>query len=279
MYVINFNYLDYTRKIQIKEHCYLNDYDIIVLTGMNISNYLLNLSKTLCTQCSKVFEENFILVMKCQCQFCRDCLTSNLHAATNGEMLQNKFEKNYGEKYGCICKNVFDPEDAFKLLKIDPAPYRLNAQSRMNQYVGIFCIICGLQVLEGGDDMMVNTNRTTDNYYKFKIKKPDSYSKNKGQDNEGKQNKTNRTQSQQSSHRSYRTQNNAIYNEVSYFDHIMCSNCVEIELQKDTNGHEGNAKINEKVFLCKICDVDHIIEKNEWNNIFKKTCCSTCSIY
>ena len=108
--------LDYSRDILIKEKVYISDYDIIYLTGMNIGAYLLELSKSLCNQCGKTCSQSDILTMKCQCQFCKECLTSNLQSSTNGEMLLNKFEKNYGEKFGCLCKNVFDPEEAFRQL-------------------------------------------------------------------------------------------------------------------------------------------------------------------
>ena len=152
----------YTRDIIIKDKININDYDIIYLTGMNIISYLVKNSKSLCCQCGKpCFTE--VLEMKCGCQFCKECLMENLEAATNGDIYQNKFEKKYAEKFGCLCKNVFEPEEAFNLLKLDPNKYRVNALNRMNQYVGIFCMICGNQLLDGGDEMMVNSNRTNDN--------------------------------------------------------------------------------------------------------------------
>lgn len=270
---IIYNFVDYTRNIWIKDKVFISDYDIIYLTGMNISNYILELSKTLCAQCGKTCNSSDILTMKCQCQFCKECLTSNLQASTNGEMLLNKFEKNYGEKYGCLCKNVFEPEEAFKLLRIDPEPYKINAQHRMNQYVRIFCILCGLQVVDSADEMMVNTNRTTDNYFRFKIKKPSGYKVRTGEESARSKQKSNRSGG------SVNTNTGNDTNEVSYCDHIMCANCVERELQKDSAAQEEESKKSCKVFMCKICNVEHYIEKAEWNKIFKKTCCVTCSIF
>ena len=266
----------------IQDKIYITDYDIINLTGKNLGNFLNETSQSICGQCGKACSSNDIITMKCGCMFCRDCLMANLQAATNGEMLQNKFERNYGEKFGCICKNVFDPDEAFKLLKIDPEPYRVSAQNRMNQYVGIFCIICGMQVLDGVDDMMVNTNRTNDNYFRFKIVKPESVKQNTNGENLSQ-----RTMSQRSGRNSIPPnippqnvesgQNSGQYNEISYCPHIMCAGCIEKDLQRDSCVNDDNVK-GFKVFMCKICEVEHYIEKSEWNKIFKKSCCVTCSI-
>ena len=35
-------------------------------------------------------------------------------------------------------------------------------------------MICGSQLLDGGDEMMVNSNRTNENYFRFKIKQSDN---------------------------------------------------------------------------------------------------------
>ena len=94
--------------------------------------------------------------------------------ATNGDIYQNRFEKKYTEKFCYLYKNVFEPEETFNLLKLDSNKYRVNALNRMNQYVGIFCMICGSQLLNGGDKMLVNSNRTNENYFRFKIKQPDN---------------------------------------------------------------------------------------------------------
>ena len=274
-------YVVYTRNIIINDIVDINDYDLIYLTGTNIAQYLLELMKGLCAQCGKnTASSNDIIIMKCQCQFCKECLMQNLQAATNGEMLLNKFERNYGEKYGCLCKNVFDPDEAFKLLKIDPKPYRLNAQLRMNQYVSVFCIICGLQILDPTEDMLVNSNRMNDNYFKFKIKKPDNYKpRNDSVHSERSKQGTNRTGDTNAIDVN-NNNNNEEYNEVSYNIHIMCTNCIEKELQKDSceEGDGGNKGNNGKVFMCKICEVEHVIEKTEWNKIFKKACCSGCCV-
>ena len=267
--------LDYSRDILIKEKVYISDYDIIYLTGMNIGRYLLELSKSLCNQCGKTCSQSDILTMKCQCQFCKECLTANLQSSTNGEMLLNRFEKNYGEKFGCLCKNVFDPEEAFQLLKIDPEPYKINAQHRMNQYVRIFCIICGLQVVDSQDEMIVNTNRTSDNYFRFKIKKPEGYKNRPGVESDRSRPKSNRTGNSVNTNPGNSQENN----EISYCDHIMCANCIERELQKDSLAQEEESKKSYKTFMCKICGVEHNIEKSEWNKIFKKTCCVTCIIF
>ena len=104
---IIYNFVDYTRNIWIKDKVFISDYDIIYLTGMNISNYILELSKTLCAQCGKTCNSSDILTMKCQCQFCKECLTSNLQASTNGEMLLNKFEKKGARTLFPHCKLQF----------------------------------------------------------------------------------------------------------------------------------------------------------------------------
>jgi hypothetical protein len=67
--------------------------------------------------------------------------------------------------------------------------------------------------------------------------------------------------------------------EISYYDHIICANCIEKELQKDAQNYENRRK-QDKIFHCKICDVDHVIECSQWNKIFKKGCCSSgCDIF
>ena len=278
----------YTRDIIIKDKININDYDIIYLTGMNIISYLVKNSKSLCCQCGKpCFTE--ILEMKCGCQFCKECLMQNLEAATNGDIYQNKFEKKYAEKFGCLCKNVFEPEEAFNLLKLDPNKYRVNALNRMNQYVGIFCMICGSQLLDGGDEMMVNSNRTNDNYFRFKIKKPDNLMRElmKEQRNSQRSNTlSNNNGNINSNNNEINSIGTNIYNngrnlenedEISFCDHVICANCIEKELQKDAQNYDK--KNQDKVFHCKICDVDHVIEYTQWNKIFKKGCCSNCLIF
>ena len=250
----------YTRDIIIKDKININDYDIIYLTGMNIISYLVKNSKSLCCQCGKpCFTE--ILEMKCGCQFCKECLMQNLEAATNGDIYQNKFEKKYAEKFGCLCKNVFEPEEAFNLLKLDPNKYRVNALNRMNQYVGIFCMICGSQLLDGGDEMMVNSNRTNDNYFRFKIKKPDNLMRElmKEQRNSQRSNTlSNNNGNINSNNNEINSIGTNIYNngrnlenedEISFCDHVICANCIEKELQKDAQNYDKKIKI--KFFIVK----------------------------
>jgi hypothetical protein len=52
---------------------------------------------------------------------------------------------------------------------------------------------------------------------------------------------------------------------------------MENEIKKD---EEANIKPDNKIFHCKICDIEHTIEKSEWKKIFKKGCCSAgCIIF
>ena len=252
---------------------------------MNIESYLVKNSKSLCCQCGKpCFSE--VYEMKCGCQFCKECLMQNLEASTNGDIFQNKFERKYAEKYGCLCKNVFDPEEAFNLLKLDPNKYKVNSMHRLNQYVGIFCMICGSQVLDGGDEMMVNSNRTNDNFFRFKIKKPDNLIKElKKEQRESARSHTMSNENEINSigNNNINSNNNNFESddneEISYYDHIICANCIEKELQKDAQNYENRRK-QDKIFHCKICDVDHVIECSQCNKIFKKGCCSSgCDIF
>ena len=280
-----FNNLEfYTRDIIIKDKIHINDYDIIFLTGMNIESCLVKNSKSLCCRCGKPCYSE-IYEMKCGCQFCKECLMQSLETATNGDIFQNKFERKYAEKICCLCKNIFDPEEAFNLLKLDPNKYKFNAMQRLNKYVGIFCMICCTQILDGGDEMMVNSNRTNDNFFRFKIKKPDNLIMElKKEQRESPISHTMSNENEINSignNNSNTNNNNFDYDdneEISYCDHIICAICVEKELQKDAQNYE-NRKKHDKIFHCKICDVDHIIECSQWNKIFKKGCCAGCYIF
>ena len=47
----------------------------------------------------------------------------------------------------------------------------LNERNRLNQYVNMFCMNCGSQVIEAQEDMLVNSN-TNNSFFRVKIKKP-----------------------------------------------------------------------------------------------------------
>jgi hypothetical protein len=213
---------------------------------------------------------------------------NNLQAATNGYIYQNKFEKKYGEKYSCLCKKVFNVDDAFNLLKLNKESYVDDAKNRLNQYVNMFCMKCGSQVIEAQEDMMVNSN-ANNSFFRVKIKKPKGFkdksnnsisyrnSENIYNNNIENNNISNSLNNNNSRINTDENNEEQIDENVTYIDHVLCANCVENEIKKD---EEANIKPGNKIFLCKICDIEHTIEKNEWKKIFKKGCCSAgCVIF
>ena len=271
----------YVRDINIKD-IIITDRSIISLTGSNIATHLSYYTGTLCVLCKKNVDDNNILLMKCGCQFCEECLMNNLQAATNGYIYQNKFEKKYGEKYSCLCKKVFNVDDAFNLLKLNKESYVDDAKNRLNQYVNMFCMKCGSQVIEAQEDMMVNSN-ANNSFFRVKIKKPKGFkdksnnsisyrnSENIYNNNIENNNISNSLNNNNSRINTDENNEEQIDENVTYIDHVLCANCVENEIKKD---EEANIKPGNKIFLCKICDIEHTIEKNEWKKIFKKGCCS-----
>ena len=279
----------YVRDINIK-NIIITDTSIISLTGSNIATHLSYYGGSLCVLCKKNVDDNSILLMKCGCQFCEECLMNNLQAATNGYIYQNKFEKKYGEKYSCLCKKVFNVEDAFNLLKLNKETYIEDSRNRLNQYVNMFCMNCGSQVIEAQEDMLVNSNRNN-SFFRVKIKKPKGFkdkSINSNRNNieniynnnvENNNNSLNMDNSLNNNSKANTDEynENELDDNVTYIDHVLCANCVENEIKKD---EEANVKSENKIFHCKICDIEHTIEKNEWKKIFKKGCCSAgCIIF
>lgn len=90
---IIYKFLDYARQFEIKDKVYLNEMDIMLITGTNISKLHLEALQKLCFSCDKIINLDNLLKLECTCQMCKDCLKKYLVQATNGEMVLNKFEK------------------------------------------------------------------------------------------------------------------------------------------------------------------------------------------
>lgn len=59
----------------------------------NIANSLHNKIESMCFSCGKTVDKLEILILKCKCQFCNDCLKNQLENSTQGYRVLNIYEK------------------------------------------------------------------------------------------------------------------------------------------------------------------------------------------
>jgi hypothetical protein len=125
------------------------------------------------------------------------------------------------------------------------------AYQRLVLYASRLCMKCCTPLISGED---IEISKSNDEYHRVKIKFDE----------------TSRDQK-----------------DIAKCDHLICKKCTdalqkEIGKDKEINKQTGaNIEIETKsrIIFCKICEDDHSVDIKEWNNLFKKTCCSSCNIY
>ena len=73
---------------------FFDEDDIYEIYGTNIANLLMTYLKESCIVCKKkIPQKSDIINLECRCILCKDCLKACVEQATNGQIVQNAFEK------------------------------------------------------------------------------------------------------------------------------------------------------------------------------------------
>lgn len=189
--------------------------------------------------------------MKCGCSYCCTCLNEMIITATEGNIVQNVFERNRKKKIRCSCGGGFDAAEALRLLgeENESNENYASAKKRLNKYALSYCLKCCRAYNDEGDSS--NVDVTVDSMGKGKSKLYASIKILSSEvDKEMKE--------------------GIDYTECN---HIICMKCIRKEELKE---EEESADIKIK---CSVCGVVHHIDKNEWGSKVKKSCCPACMIY
>ena len=233
----------YNRPIHLQDDYYIDNSDIIQLTGENIKNKL-NENKPLnCVSCDTLIDDNKY-ELKCGCNYCENCFIDLLKNVTDEKMCLNRFEIEHCKKENCKCGKIIDIEQMLKLYS--PTQKEKNAAiNRMVIYIKTLCYNCEKKI------GIINKEKKIEKLEELKLIK---IKKEKDQ--------------------------NPI--EFSDTDHLCCIPCykkqkkVKIqdkennkeEEKEENNKNEDNNKkkdIKLKKIFCKICNKEHyqILEEEE----------------
>lgn len=230
--------------------------DLTCLLNTSLSDYLSSSFRSICFQCTHFQPDGLgIIVLNCGCQFCASCLKDMLISATDGNIVQNVFEKENQQQIKCVCDSFFDCTDALGKLEMLGEGFgeeKNRAKLRMGKYAFAICMICKASFLNEDDsiDVNVDTNNKKQNFrMKIKMKSiPNEFVKG-----------------------------------IDYIDsdHIICAHCYRKELQKETYIKSVEGTNGEyKQFICMVCMKEHIIEEKEFEGKMQKSCCAEkCIIY
>ena len=155
---------------------------------------------------------------------------------------------------GCCCNLPFNIDNALTILNQTNRTSNNAAQSRLTLYATRLCMNCNKDVCEGEEESY-EVPKTSDSFFRFRIIPPETESKR--------------------------------LKIVTLSDHVMCFKCADkmIKIEKDQKaklkdtGANIQISVRHKVLNCKICDDDHFIDIRDWNEVYKRNCCSQCLIY
>ena len=242
----NFSY--YMRPIVFSKNpeIIISDSDCLHLFNYSFTNIWSSKIRNICNKCFK--KEIDIIKLKCDCQYCKNCIFQLLNLSTNYYIILNRYEKKKIKKHQCQCGKNFDNEEVIKILKLDKdKKYIKNAQERMFSIVKKLCFICckELQI-----NIYVPSNKKRVNYYQIDIFIPNDFIG--GDLKEG-----------------------IDYNKEN---HLICRECYE-KYSEDKEKYNYRYEEKEyKLIMCQICDLFHLIDKTQWKYLKPKTTCG-CYIY
>ena len=247
------------------EILYFSNNDCFYSLNSNFSEYFINSLVNICNGCYNNF--NSLIILSCNCKYCKDCLLKMIIKSTENCVYQNVFEKKNSKKKKCKCLNEFFPQEAITKLKENNFlnskefnDFKDSSIQRLKIYCNGYCMNCLKSFInEKGEiiDINVNSNSKKIIYYKF-----DTFI-----DNEIKKNEENK--------------NKEI--NIDYFEgqHILCENCYK-KINSKINKNKNNGYIKDVngrcvCINCKVCDIEHLIKNDEWRK-FQRTRCN-CIIF
>jgi hypothetical protein len=255
---INFSF--YLRNLNLKinnENIFFSNEDCKKIFNKNFFNFILSNIFSICKICYKFYENNNnINTLNCNCLICNFCLLNEIKKITNNKIILNIFEKK-NKNFQCLkCKEKFNLNEYLNIIKnknlINFKDFKQQAKNRLKKYVLIYCLNC-LNFCSDNNNIDFDVNSKKIMNYKFSIKI-------------SKKNKENKEEN------------------IDYYEgtHLICSNCYKnINLSynffDNDEIHEKSFDLNEYLIIyCKICQLDHLIQKDEWEVFKYKDCCKTC---
>lgn len=137
--LINYSY--YMRPILLSNNpeIKITDTDCINLFNFSFSKIWGKKIKNLCFFCYQ-FQKNVISI-KCECQYCTNCLMQKLYSITNNNIILNGFEKIKNLK--CECGIDIDLKEIINKIEIrDLEKKEQEAKKRMNHLINNYCCFC-----------------------------------------------------------------------------------------------------------------------------------------
>lgn len=239
----NYNSIEfYNRPFILFDDVYLDAFSYTMLFQESINCSIRKLIKKLCFACDSIFmNDTLIKLSDCKCQFCNECLNKYISNYTQGNYIINKLEKNYYTKIKCPCNDIFNLDLALTFIKKDLHEAKEESIQRLNKYASTLCMRC-IKLMRV--DHSLKQAKETKSYKFVPILEKKS---------------------------------NPTDNEISFNQHLLCSDCIEYLKEWDKLESQEN-KSQERKIVCKICDATHIISELSWNEIMKEERCH-CIIY
>lgn len=196
---------------------------------------------------------------------CYKCLLDFIKKASNNNIIINAYEKEIISKIQCLCKSQFNYSDSIKLLPSSFDEENTQAINRMSDIVSTKCMKCLETIIKPSDRILVQSTATKRLYQKMKIQKVNNDKLKKGLD-------------------------------YSDNEHLICIKCyksidcelnesVKFCLSQDQSLNNTIDKIskqgrNGKGIQCNICNIEHIVDRKDWDGMRKNSCCeNNCFIY
>ena len=239
----NYNNIEfYNRPFILFDDVYLDNLSYTMLFKESINSSIRKLIKKLCFSCDSIFmNDKLIKLPVCKCQFCNECLNKYISNYTQGNYIINKLERNYYTKIKCPCNDIFNLDLALTFIDKDLHEAKEDSIQRLNKYASTLCMRC-IKLLR--IDHSLKQAKETKSYKFVPILEKKS---------------------------------NPTDNEISFNQHLLCSDCIEYLREWDKLESQEN-KSEERKIVCKICDVTHIISELSWKEIMKEERCH-CIIY
>ena len=133
----------YLQPISLDNNTFINNFEYkeIYNNKYNMLNSIYNVLENMCFYCEKNFDKNELILMKCNCKFCKNCLYKKIDEYTNCYRLLNVYEKKTFKKIKCCCNKDFNYKEAIE--KIEFSQEEINyAAERLYDYIYNNCCNC-----------------------------------------------------------------------------------------------------------------------------------------
>lgn len=231
----------YGRGFEINDNAIIDDYAHILIFSESITSRMKRYIKNLCFSCDK-FNDIIYKLEGCNCQLCNDCIDKMVNNYTHDYIILNKLEKVTLPKIKCACSLVFELEKVLPFMNKNLTTYYEQAKQRYSKYIQTLCMSC-ITILRK----------------EMSLKKP---IKDKNIKQIHINDKVDIVNGDQVG--------------IKINQHLICNNCIN-EIKQNMNQLKENTN-GDKLLYCKICDIEHIVDKKSYKDLLMKDKCS-CFIF